>query len=274
MTFACCVLLLSRVKCVIRFAYTNTQGGTTDPLKSILLNHISQLTPILTSNQDAILAVQAGFVGPWGEWHGSTNFGDDLEGRQAIVNALLEAVPERNVQIRTPLHKQTLYASDSEPTIFSEGHVANGDFEGSNLGSSWGSYMSGYEIDTADSNNGLQSVKVTNGAAKQWVSLNNVEEGYVIEISGFSKLVGATGSAPWDYSIYVDVAYGDGSYLWGQMAKFTVRSSLFYVYVFTTKMNRLFPTLLTKIIVSIPFFSYRETILGTKQSTIFPSLPE
>jgi len=187
----------------------------------VLLNHISQLSPVLTSNQDAILAVQAGFVGPWGEWHSSTNFGDDLEGRRDVVGGLLDAVPERIVQIRTPLHKRKLYAVDAGNVVHSDGHVAHGDFEGSGVGSSWGAYMDGYLVETSDFNSGSQSVKVTNGAARQWVSLNE-GEGYVIELSGWSKRVGATGSTPWDYSVYADVALDDGSYLWGKMAKFTV----------------------------------------------------
>lgn len=155
------------------------------------MNHISQLTPILTSNQDAILALQAGFVGPWGEWHGSTHFSNDLEGRQEIVEALLNAVPNRNVQIRTPLHKQTLYVDSADPTLLSSGHVLNGDFEGSTVGSNWGGYMDGYTIDTSDVNGGMQSIKVVNGGARQWVTVN-VNEGNVVEISGYSKRVGGT----------------------------------------------------------------------------------
>lgn len=212
------------VKCVLRFAYTDVQGGTTDPTKSIVLNHISQLKAILTSNQDAILTMQAGFVGPWGEWHGSTNFDEDLEGRQAIVSALLDAVPERNVQIRTPLHKQTLYASVGAPTLVSSGHVADGGFEGSGVGTNWGGYHGGYTIDLTDFNEGSQSVKVTDGAAMQWVALT-VNEGFIIEITGFSKRMGATGSAPSDYSIYADVAYLDNTYTWGEMAKFSGEDS-------------------------------------------------
>ena len=128
-------------------------------------------------------------MGPWGEWHGSTNFHDDLEGRQAIVSALLDAAPERNVQIRTPLHKQTLYASYGAPTIFSSGHVANGGFEGSDVGTSWVNFDGGYVIDSTGFNEGSQSVKVADGAAKQTVALT-ANEGYMIEISGFSKRMG------------------------------------------------------------------------------------
>lgn len=182
---------IERVKCILRFAYTNSfSDNPSEPSKSILLNHINQLMPILTANQDAILAMQAGFVGPWGEWHSSTNFDNDLEGRQEIVSKLLDAVPHRNVQIRTPAHKQSLYSTNAPPVVASSGHVSNGDFEGPNVGSAWENYMDGYVIDTSDYNGGSQSIKVTNGGARQLIGLDKVEEGYMIEVSGYSKRVG------------------------------------------------------------------------------------
>jgi len=179
------------VKCVLRFAYTSVEGGITDPIESIVLNHIAQLKDILTANQDAILAVQAGLVGPWGEWHGSTNFADDVEGRRSIVNALLDAVPERTVAIRTPLHKQTLYASvGDDPALFSSGHVSNGGFDDDDdEARGWGGYIDGYVVESTDFEGGSQSAKVTNGAARQRVTLT-AGEGQIIEISGFSKRVG------------------------------------------------------------------------------------
>lgn len=82
--------------------------------------------------------------------------------------------------------------------------------------------MDGYAVDTSDVHGGSQSVKVTNGAAKQFIDLPNIAEGNLIEITGWSKRVGATGVAPSDYAIYADVKYSDDSYLWGQLAQFSV----------------------------------------------------
>lgn len=132
------------------------------------------------------MTVQAGFIGPWGEWHGSTNFNYDADGRKEVVRALMGAVPDRNVQIRTPQHKKNLY-TDCD-ILHSSGHVSNGGFEGT-VGSPWGSYSSGYTVSTTDFNGGTQSVKVTNGAASQVITLT-ASEGYRVEISGFSKRVG------------------------------------------------------------------------------------
>ncbi|KAL3793013.1 hypothetical protein ACHAW5_003808 [Stephanodiscus triporus] len=198
------------VKCVLRFAYTASQTATpTEPPKSAVLNHVAQLTPILTANQDAILALQAGFIGPWGEWHGSTNFNYDANGRKEVLGALLDAVPNRTVQIRTPQHKKTLYTNCD--ILYSSGHVSNGGFENGTLG--WASYMNGFTVSTlpADVLNGTRAVKVTNGAASQVVTLT-ASAGYVVKISGFSKRVN-------------DVQFTDSTWLYGQNALFTGAAS-------------------------------------------------
>ena len=72
------------------------------------------------------MAVQAGFIGPWGEWHGSTNFDYDVDGRKEVVRALLGAVPDRNVQIRTPQHKKNLYNDCNGGEAIDSGNAFNG----------------------------------------------------------------------------------------------------------------------------------------------------
>lgn len=94
---------------VIRFQYNDGDGG--DASLARILEHIGQLAPVLQANADVIATVQAGFIGAWGEWHGSTNgLDDDDSARKQILAALLEAVPaSRMVQVRTPHYKETLY---------------------------------------------------------------------------------------------------------------------------------------------------------------------
>ncbi len=84
--------------------------------------------------------------------------------------------------------------------------VENGSFEG-NVQDSWTSYMSGYTVTTGFKNSGSQSIKVTNGGARQWIQLD-AQAGSAITISGYSKAVG-TSTGLWDYSIYADVTYGE-----------------------------------------------------------------
>lgn len=65
---------------------------------------------------DVIYVLQAGFIGCWGEWYYTTNYGvkkDDYKpnasqkkDRVEIMKALLNAVPGRMVQMRTPALKQ------------------------------------------------------------------------------------------------------------------------------------------------------------------------
>lgn len=97
-------------KCVLRFAYKNDSGNhPVDPEVDVVLNHIEQLTPYIRQNADVIFVMQAGFVGPWGEWHSSDHFTGD-SGRKKVADALLKALPEtRQIQLRTPKFKMTMY---------------------------------------------------------------------------------------------------------------------------------------------------------------------
>lgn len=105
------------VKTVIRFAYTDSMTGE-DAKPVQVLEHIEQLTPVLRANADVIAALQAGFIGAWGEWYYTKNFGNegrvekvDLDNRRAVVEALLAAVPDRMVQVRYPGAKRALHGA-------------------------------------------------------------------------------------------------------------------------------------------------------------------
>jgi len=95
------------VKCVLRFAYRwNQNTRPYDPTVEIVQTHISQLTPVLRTGSDVIAVMQAGFIGVWGEWYYTTNFGfpqADFEKRNIVADGLLNALPERRmIQLRTP----------------------------------------------------------------------------------------------------------------------------------------------------------------------------
>lgn len=61
-------------------------------------DHIGQISPILNSYSDVILCVQAGFLGPWGEWHSSNLLGDseniDKNVRNTVLKVLLEKLDD------------------------------------------------------------------------------------------------------------------------------------------------------------------------------------
>lgn len=97
------------IKIVLRFQYSDTFDA---PLQKIL-EHIEQLKPILRENQDVIAVFQAGFIGRWGEWHSSTNGLDNAASRKEVLNALLNAMPDRMIQVRTPEFKTEYLGSNN-----------------------------------------------------------------------------------------------------------------------------------------------------------------
>jgi hypothetical protein len=112
------VIRQAGMKAVLRFAYTASDTKPYgDASKARVLGHIAQLKPILFANSDVIAALQAGFIGAWGEWYYTDTFGDNgtvsaaqWADRQDVVNALLDALDlERPIQLRTPAYKQHFY---------------------------------------------------------------------------------------------------------------------------------------------------------------------
>lgn len=76
----------------------------------LVLQHLEQLKPILTANQDVIAALEIGFVGAWGEWHSSRNGLDSPENKRAILQAILRALPKsRMMQLRYPGDLMNIY---------------------------------------------------------------------------------------------------------------------------------------------------------------------
>ncbi|MFI6513727.1 DUF4832 domain-containing protein [Streptosporangium sp. NPDC050855] len=115
------------LKMILRFAYTTATDGTDAP-KDRVLAHLDQLAPYLSGNSDVIYLMQAGFIGAWGEWYYTQNFGNagvvsaaDWANRKTVVDKLLSVLPKtRMVQLRTPKFKRTLYSTN--PVSSSQAH--------------------------------------------------------------------------------------------------------------------------------------------------------
>lgn len=108
------------LKIVVRFAYSDADvAGQRDASKAQILSHIDQLRPILQSNVDVIAAMQAGFIGSWGEWYYTDYFGisptaTDYANRKEVIDALMAALPaSRMIQMRTPVLKQKMAGTTS-----------------------------------------------------------------------------------------------------------------------------------------------------------------
>jgi hypothetical protein len=98
------------IKVILRPYYHETYptDGTLDPSVTRVVSHVNQLAPLFSSNVDVLMLVQAGFVGPWGEFH-SSHLLTSGEWTQ-VINALLNALPvSRMTQFRTPTRKDSYF---------------------------------------------------------------------------------------------------------------------------------------------------------------------
>ena len=104
------------LKAIIRFSYNEGPYPDSEPdaSKPQILRHIEQLTPLLQKNADVIAWVEAGFIGAWGEWHTSTNGLDNITDKRDILTALVNAIPNRYVQVRYPANIIEMFPDPSD----------------------------------------------------------------------------------------------------------------------------------------------------------------
>ncbi|XP_069180021.1 uncharacterized protein [Procambarus clarkii] len=112
------------MKVVLRFCYSLDASNINDAPPAQLAAHIQQLTPLLQTYAGVIAVLQAGFIGVWGEWYYTANYGNngvvtsqDWYKRTQVVNQLLQALPaSRQIQLRTPYYKQKILGRTSPIT--------------------------------------------------------------------------------------------------------------------------------------------------------------
>jgi len=71
-----------------RFIYNFGPIGPTaqDAPLSTITTHIDQLAPLVLKYQDIVFAIEAGFIGTWGEWHDSTNGNDTASAQKTVLD--------------------------------------------------------------------------------------------------------------------------------------------------------------------------------------------
>lgn len=74
------------MKAVLRFAYDRLAPGEQDYTFETVALHQQNLMSVVANNADVIFVLEAGFVGSWGEWHGSKNA---LEANETGLSALV-----------------------------------------------------------------------------------------------------------------------------------------------------------------------------------------
>ena len=112
------------LKCVLRFAYTETESDKEDAKPDWVKRHLEQLKPHLAANADVIYVLEAGFVGVWGEWYYTANYGNETQHlnakrRQVIDYLFANAPADRFILFRYPMIK-TEYLGTSEPLTADE----------------------------------------------------------------------------------------------------------------------------------------------------------
>lgn len=111
-------------KAVVRFAYS-TSGDMVAPYGDAptigrLAGHIRQLRATLNAAADVILAVEAGFIGMWGEWYYTDSYGDQgalteaqWVDRKTVLAELLATDARIPVLVRYPGIKHRLLVGDN-----------------------------------------------------------------------------------------------------------------------------------------------------------------
>lgn len=108
-------------KCVLRFAYTETESDIVDATTDWVERHLAQLKPYLQKNRDVIYVLEAGFVGVWGEWYYTKNYGNESQhmnaNRRRVVDALMANTPkDMFVLFRYPMLKNEYFGDTNTLT--------------------------------------------------------------------------------------------------------------------------------------------------------------
>lgn len=76
------------VRLVVRFTYNFGPIGPAamDAPLDVIARHIDQVAPILLRHRDLVFALEAGFIGTWGEWHDSTNNNDTAAAQKTVLD--------------------------------------------------------------------------------------------------------------------------------------------------------------------------------------------
>ncbi|MBR1878017.1 MAG: DUF4832 domain-containing protein [Paludibacteraceae bacterium] len=113
------------LKCVLRFAYTEKESDKVDATPEWVKRHLEQLKSHLAANADVIYVLEAGFVGVWGEWYYSQNYGNETQhvtaNRRKVIDYLFANAPaDCFILFRYPMIQQE-YLNDATPLSASEG---------------------------------------------------------------------------------------------------------------------------------------------------------
>lgn len=111
------VLRQKGLKAIFRIAYAEYDDGQSGSERSahdaplyIIQQHLAQYKPYWEKNTDVIFTFQAGFVGQYGEWYYTDNFGNHVpsinDSCRLLLDTALKAIPQnRTLLLRRPMFK-------------------------------------------------------------------------------------------------------------------------------------------------------------------------
>lgn len=193
------------LKALFRAAYDNTGAKAPDPSSlDRILTHIADFSPLFHQYSDVLIACEAGFLGPWGEWHSSSHSTDTtkmyypiaIPAAQAVHAALIEALPgDKQVIIRRPYYIRKILETDlplSEEEAFNGTPISR----------------TGFHNDAYLNN---ESDAGTYELSAPWGRANDLA--YVHQMSRFTYFGGETFGTPNDTYNNGDSAYAISRYL-------------------------------------------------------------
>ena len=95
----------------------------------------------------------------------------------------------------------------------------------------WNLYGLGYSASTTTAHAGIRSLQCSTTTATdahgayQSITLNQTTP-KTVKLSGWSKAQGVTGASDSDYSVYLDIYYTNGTWLYGQVIPFSVEPTI------------------------------------------------
>jgi hypothetical protein len=124
------------VQAFVRAYYQTPLASKANAAQTVASIHtdIAALKSVLTPRLDAIPFIQAGFLGPWGEWWDGdlegADFGTDQQLRTlktGVVDALRSAFPQTFIQLRYPRDIATYYPDDPQIAFHDDSVLAGSD---------------------------------------------------------------------------------------------------------------------------------------------------
>lgn len=130
---------------ITRFSYTQVPGGQ-DASADLIKAQLAQISPVLHKNEDAIGAIELGFVGAWGEWNRSTHGNDNNNAlAKDIYDSFTKALPDTPIAFRYVKAVRAIFGENPPDNV-----ILHNDSVGRVDGNSWSKKDAGSYTNDAD----------------------------------------------------------------------------------------------------------------------------